>query len=394
MKKICVITTTRAEYGVLRPLLRHIEQDAELELCLIVTGTHLSKAYGYTVTEIENDAFPIAERVPILGEDLSRAGICDVMGRAGSLFGKVYKKQKPDIVIVVGDRYELLPICGSAMVFGIPIAHISGGEITAGAIDDAVRHCVTKMSYLHFPGCEAYRKRIIQLGEEPERVFNFGDIGIENIKRMEYLSKEELEEALGKSLKGPYASVTFHPVTLEEDTAETQTKELIAALMDCADVDFIVTMANADAGGNRINEMFFKAQKTANNIFCYASLGIQRYLSLVKHAEFVIGNSSSGIIEVPCFGIPTINIGDRQKGRIQAESIINCRPVYSEIKKSIEKARTSEFKKIARTAHSPYGDGDTSVQIINKIKEFLVEDKIDLKKKFYDIEGGWSDEII
>lgn len=394
MKKVCVITATRAEYGVLRPLLRQIENDTELELCLVVTGTHLSKKFGYTVTEIEEDAFPIAEKVPILGTDFSREGICDIMAKASSLFGKVYKRQNPDIVIVVGDRYELLPICSSAMVMGIPIAHISGGEITEGAIDDVVRHCITKMSYLHFPGCEKYRERIIQLGEEPERVFNFGDIGVENIKTMEYLSKEELEKSIGKSLVKPYACVTFHPVTLEEGTAEQQTKELIHALSDCQDLEFIVTMANADTDGNKINELFMKCQKQVNNIFCYSSLGIQRYLSLVKYAEFVIGNSSSGIIEVPCFGIPTINIGDRQKGRIQAESIINCAPSYGQIKESIRIARSLKFRKIAKKAINPYGEGQTSQQIVNTIKEFLGENKINLKKKFFDIEGNWYNEII
>ena len=307
------------------------------------------------------------------------------MGNAAKLFGDMYERQKPDIIVVVGDRYELLPICSSAMIYGIPIAHISGGELTEGAVDDSVRHCITKMSYLHFPGCEAYRRRIIQLGESPDRVFNFGDIGVENIKKMKYLTKSELDRTLGKSLSRPFASVTFHPVTLEEGTAEYQTKELIEAMSVCNEIDFIVTMANADADGEKINELFMNAARTKNNIFCYTSLGIQRYLSLLKYSEFVLGNSSSGIIEAPCFGIPTINIGDRQKGRIQASSIINCQPNKEDIVRSIKKALSPEFKCIAKSTINPYGEGDTSVNILNTIKSFLIDKKIDLKKEFYDV---------
>lgn len=388
MKRICVVTATRAEYGLLRRIINCIFLDDELELNLIVTGTHLSEDYGYTIEEIKKDGFPITEEIQILEKDYTEVAICKVMGNASTLFGEMYEKYKPDIVLVEGDRYELIPICSSAMIFRIPIAHVSGGELTEGLLDDAVRHCITKMSYLHFPGCEEYRKRIIQLGEEPNRVFNFGDVGVENVKKMNYLSKKELETALDISLEKPFASVTFHPVTLEKNTAEKQVKELLTVLDDCSDVNFIVTMANADLQGEVINKLFRESSLKSKNIFCYKSLGIQKYLSLVKYSLFVIGNSSSGIVEAPCFGIPTINIGDRQKGRLRADSIIDCLPRKEDIKKSIEKALSPEFRKIAKEAKNPYGDGNTSQQIINTIKSFLNNtEHINLKKKFYDIEG-------
>lgn len=384
MKKICVVTSTRAEYGLLRRVIQNIFKDDELELVLAVTGTHLSEDYGYTIEEIIKDGFPIAEKIQIMEEVNTSSDVCKIMGNAAIRFGKMFDRQKPDLLVVEGDRYELLPICSSAMMFGIPIAHISGGEITEGAIDDVVRHCLTKMSYLHFPGCEEYKRRIIQLGEEPERVFNYGDIGVENVRKMEYLTKKELEDFLGLSLEKPYASVTFHPVTLEKNTAENQTKELIAALEEYSEIIFIVTMANADPQGQVINKIFQRGADRSHNIFCYASLGIQRYLSLMKYAEFVIGNSSSGIVEAPCFGIPTINIGDRQKGRLRSDSVIDCAPVKEEICQSIDKACSSEFKKIAANAVNPYGDGDTAKNIVNTMKSFLIS-SIDLKKKFYDV---------
>lgn len=230
MKKICVVTATRAEYGLLRRVINEIYHDKELELCLVVTGTHLMKKYGYTIDEIENDGFPIAQKIEVSIQGNSEKEICYTMGEMTMKFADMYEQQKPDMLIVEGDRYELLPICSAAMMFGIPIAHISGGEVTEGAVDDVVRHCVTKMSYLHFPGCEEYCKRVIQLGESPERVFNYGDVGVENVRKMEFLSKEQIEESLKISLRKPYASVTFHPVTLEKDTAVAQAQALLNVL--------------------------------------------------------------------------------------------------------------------------------------------------------------------
>ncbi len=383
-KRICVVTATRAEYGILRNVIQKIVMDIDLELYLVVTGTHLSKKYGYTIREIQEDGIPISETIDILNEKNDEVGITEAMGKATIKFGEMFWRVKPSMLIVLGDRYELLPICQCALVCGIPISHISGGELTEGAIDDAIRHAVTKMSHLHFPGCEIYRQRIIQMGEEPDRVFNYGDVGVENIKKMEYMSITELEEDLGIALDKPFACVTFHPVTLEKQTAETQLKELLLALMEINDMQFIITKANADVEGKVINDCIDHYVTKSSNCVGFASLGIRRYLSLMKECEFVIGNSSSGIVEAPSLKVPTINIGNRQKGRLQAESILNCEPKKREILDSIRKARTMEFKRIAQKVKNPYGEGETSTLIVEEIKRFLNrEDK--MIKHFYDI---------
>lgn len=385
MKKIGVITATRAEYGVLRNLIALINQDKDLELCLMVTGAHLSEKHGHTIQEIYEDGFPIAEKIPILlADDSSDFGITQIMGNACKRFGEVFRKQQPDMIVVVGDRYELLPICSAAVIMGIPISHISGGEITEGAVDDIVRHCITKMSQLHFPGCEIYRKRIIQMGEEPERVFNYGDIGVENIKKMHYMSKEELEKDLKFSLDMPYACVTFHPVTMERGTAKAQIDELLAVLGSITDMKFIITKANADAGGQIINDRIDDFVSKTDNSVAFHSLGIKRYLSLMRHCEMIIGNSSSGIVEAPCFGIPTVNVGNRQKGRLKAESVIDCEPNRKSIAEAIQHARTKEFRELSYEAVNPYGEGKTSELIINEIKSFLAE-KSGICKHFYDL---------
>lgn len=385
MKKICVVTATRAEYGLLVNVIRRIHEDPDLELCLAVTGTHLSKDYGNTVEEIEQSGFPIAERIAILEEDDGPEGICQTMGRAASLFGRMYARQKPDMLVVLGDRYELLPICGSALQFRIPIAHISGGEVTSGALDDIYRHCITKMSQLHFPGCEAYRRRIIQLGEDPQRVFNFGDVGVENIMKMDYMDKAELEESIGFLLDAPYGCVTFHPPTMEGEEAASQIKEVLEALEAFPEMKFIITKANADAGGRQINEMMDAYAAKHENWRCFFSLGIRRYLSALKYCAMVIGNSSSGIVEAPCFHVPTINIGNRQDGRLQAESIINCEPKKHEIVSAMRRAGSGEFLETAERAQNPYGKGDTSEHIVEEIKKFLWACG-GFQKKFYDMD--------
>ena len=384
MKKICVVTATRAEYGLLRGVLRHIQNDPELELCLIVTGTHLIPEFGYTVREIEHDGFPIAEKVALemragAPEDVSRT-----MGQAFLAFSDVYQRHKPDFLIVLGDRYELIPICFCAVNSGVPIAHISGGETTEGAIDEIVRHCVTKMSYLHFPGCEAYRKRIIQLGEVPERVFNFGDPGVENTKKVPLLSRKELSDSIGFSLMEPYFSVTFHPVTMEATDAERQVDALLAALAELSQYRFLITKANADAGGAVINRKLTQFADAHSNCLLVSSLGIRRYLSSLKYAEGIIGNSSSGIVEAPCFGIPTINIGDRQKGRLQAESILNCPPEKDAILRTILESQTSDFRYRASRAVNPYECQNTAENIVKTVKETL-EHPLNLKKPFFDV---------
>ncbi len=385
MKNVCVVTTTRADYGALKNTMRAIDNDDNLNLITVVTGTHLMESYGKTVNEIVDDGFDIDHTIDIDFTSKSTKDISLIVGQLSIKFAELYADIKPDLLLVLGDRFELIPICFCAVNENIPIAHISGGEVTAGAIDDCVRHCVTKMSYIHFPGCEEYRKRIIQLGENPERVYNFGDVGVENIYKEEVLTKQELEESIGIQLDKPYYSVTFHPVTLEYLHIEEQMEQLLKAIHTFPEFDFIITKANADIGGSIINDMIDNFVKTNDNCYAFSSLGIRRYLSLLKYSSGIIGNSSSGIIEAPCFDIPTINIGNRQKGRLQAESIINCEPTTEEIVSAIKLSYTDEFKKKLHNVENPYGKGDTSANIVKTINHYLENEKIDLKKGFYDI---------
>lgn len=384
MKKICVVTATRAEFGLLLNVMKRIEEDPELKLCLVVTGTHLLASQGNTVREIEASGIPIAEKIPILEENDSPEEICRAMGRICARFGELYARQKPDLLVVLGDRYELIPICGCALQFRIPIAHISGGEVTAGALDELYRHAVTKMSHLHFPGCGAYRKRIIQMGEAPGRVFDYGDVGVENIRTMDFMEKKELEESIEFSLDRPYACVTFHPPTMEGEEAASQIREVLMALEAFPEMKFILTKANADSGGQEINEIMDRYAEEHENWKCFPSLGVRRYLSALKYCEMVIGNSSSGIVEAPCFHIPTVNIGSRQEGRLQAESIINCPPAKKEIISAIKRAKSREFQDIAKQAVNPYGNGDTSYRIAAELKKYLKSP--DVRKNFYDVE--------
>ncbi len=386
MKTVCVVTATRAEYGLLKNIIKLIEKDEELKLVLVATGTHLSKDFGYTVTEIREDKLPISAEIDILVEEEGGISASKTMAKAFYKFSDFFKNCKPDMLVVLGDRYELLPICACAMNEQIPISHISGGEITEGVIDDTIRHCVTKMSYLHFVSCEAYRKRVIQLGEEPSRVFNFGDVGVENICNMKLMGKSELEQEIGFCLDNPYGVVTFHPVTLEKASALKQLEELLNALKATEDMNFIITKSNADTEGKEINDRIDEFVEKNKNCKSYYSLGLLRYLSAVQYSEFVIGNSSSGIVEVPAFGIPTINIGDRQKGRLQANSILNCEPEKEAIIRQIKMARREEFKNNIKIDQNPYKGKDTSKLIVETIKRFLYIEGIELKKQFYDVE--------
>ena len=431
-KKICVVTATRAEFGLLLNVIQRIRKDPELELCLAVTGTHLSDAYGMTVREIEESGVPIAERIPILtdgtaagavgasvrgetvaggagasvpgSEDAGALAVCQAMGQASARFGELYARQRPDLLVVLGDRYELIPICAAALQFQIPIAHISGGEVTRGALDDSYRHCITKMSHLHFPGCAAYRQRIIQLGEDPRRVFDYGDVGVENIVTMNVMSKEELEESIGFSLGESYACVTFHPPTAEaagrattaagarattaavrESAAVTQIRAVLDALEAFPEMRFLITKANADAGGREINAVIDAYTARHENWICFFSLGVRRYVSALNYCDMVIGNSSSGIVEAPCFHIPTVNIGSRQDGRLMAESILSCAPKTQDIIAAMRRAMSPEFAEIVKRARNPYGGGDTSRRIVEEIKRFL--ERPEFQKIFYDLDG-------
>lgn len=386
LKKVAVVTATRAEYGILKNVIHCIEQSEGLELCLMVTGTHLVSEYGMTINEIEEDGYPVAEKVDILMSSNNQVAISKTMGMAMILFAEAFERQKPDMLVVLGDRYELISVCSAAMNARIPIAHISGGETTQGAIDECVRHCITKMSYLHFPACETYRRRIIQLGEAPERVFNFGDVGVEMVKTMPKLSKEELEKSIDYRLDKPYFSVTFHPVTLESDEAANQMREVLSALEMFPDMKFVITKANADAGGKEINSLIDEYVAEHDNCVAFYSLGIRRYMSLLQYSNGILGNSSSGIVEAPSFGIPTINIGNRQKGRLQADSIINCEPDKEQIVEAIKKSQSENFLKSAKITENPYGGEEVSRRIVETIRDFLYENKIHLSKKFCDVE--------
>ena len=383
---IGVVTATRAEYGLLKPLIQKINEDLDTDLQLIVTGTHLIEEYGYTVKFIKEDNYPIAAEVPVKICTNSASEISQTMGRYFQAFSEVFQKVKMDCVVVLGDRYELIPICFCAANAKIPIAHISGGEVTEGAIDDAVRHCITKLSYLHFPACEIYRRRIIQLGEDPMRVFNVGDPGVENIKKMKFLSRQDLGNILSTDLEKPYFLVIFHPITLDKVKPEIQIRRLLSAIENFKDIQFIFLKSNADIGGEMINQYLKEFVKRNNNCKLFSSLKIEQFLSLQKYSLGLIGNSSSGIVETPCLGIPTINIGDRQKGRLLADSIISCSVDIIEIKSAIKLALSTEFREKAKKAINPYGSGDTSTKILYHIKQFIYENNINLKKNFYDIQ--------
>lgn len=381
-KKISVVTATRAEYGLLRPLLLRLLDCEEWELQLLVTGTHLAKEFGNTYREIEEDQIPIFRKIPIMEPGDDAYAVSLMMANALRGFGRYFKEEEPDLLILLGDRTEMLSVASAAMNARVPIAHLHGGELTQGAVDDCVRHAITKMSYLHFPSAEAYRRRIIQMGEEPDRVFQVGALGVENILKEHMFSLSELEDQGLVPRGGAYAVVTFHPVTLEGAEGETQIWELINAMRQKAEVFFLITKANADAGGRRINEILHRETAKYTNMKLVDSLGMKRYLSAVKYARFVLGNSSSGIIEAPALGVPTVNIGDRQKGRIQAESILNCQPKQAEIVKAMEQALQMDRAKVK----SPYGDGTTSEQIVSVLKKYLNGEGMELKKTFYDME--------
>ena len=386
MKRIGIMTGTRAEYGLLKSLMQEINKDNDLELYLIVSGMHLSPEFGMTYKEIEEDGFEINAKVEMLLSSDSPAGISKSIGLGVIGFADEFQRADLDMLILLGDRYEALSAAISAMVMRIPIAHLHGGELTEGAIDEGIRHSITKMSYLHFTSTEEYRRRVIQLGENPERVFCVGAIGVENIKKINLMTKEELERSIHFEIDENTVIVTYHPVTLENNTVEEQFLNLLEVLDRNPKIRMIFTKANADTNGRIVNELIDKyAAQNSERACAFMSLGQKRYLSALKYCRIVIGNSSSGIIEAPSFGKPIINIGDRQKGRICADSVINCGYTQQEIQQAMETALTEEFKNKARNCRNPYEKENTAANIISVIKDYLLNDKIKLKKGFYDI---------
>ena len=386
MKRIGIMTGTRAEYGLLKSLMQEINKDNDLELYLIVSGMHLSPEFGMTYKEIEEDGFEINAKVEMLLSSDSPAGISKSIGLGVIGFADEFQRADLDMLILLGDRYEALSAAISAMVMRIPIAHLHGGELTEGAIDEGIRHSITKMSYLHFTSTEEYRRRVIQLGENPESVFCVGAIGVENIKKINLMTKEELERSIHFEIDENTVIVTYHPVTLENNTVEEQFLNLLEVLDRNPKIRMIFTKANADTNGRIVNELIDKyVAQNSERACAFMSLGQKRYLSALKYCRIVIGNSSSGIIEAPSFGKPIINIGDRQKGRICADSVINCGYTQQEIQQAMETALTEEFENKARNCRNPYEKENTAANIISVIKDYLLNDKIKLKKGFYDI---------
>lgn len=377
MRKIMVVTGTRAEYGLLKNTIKKIENSKLLELQLVVTGAHLSHKYGYTVQDIVDDGFRIEEKIPILLEGESE--ISKEMGLLMVQLSQTMKRLKPDVLLILGDRYEIFAAVSVAMAMNIPIAHISGGEVTEGAIDEQIRHAITKMAHIHFPGAKIYGENIANMGEESWRIFDVGDPGIENIKLTKFLSKEELEQSLGVSIDTKTLLVTFHPVTLERKMLESQIDNLLEAL-EKINGKKIITYPNSDNGGEIIIERLKQFAEKNKDVFLFKSLGILRYLSVMKLCGAIVGNSSSALVEAPFLKKPVVNIGNRQKGRLTANNIICCGNDSREIKESIDKALSTDFKITVGNTESLYGEGNTSKDIVSVLEKMEINDKL-LKKK-------------
>jgi len=384
-RKICVITGTRAEYGLLRWVMQGIKDDPELTLQIIATGMHLSPEFGLTYREIEKDGFQIDRKVEMLTSSDTPVGIAKSMGLGMIGIADALNELIPDLIVVLGDRFEIFSAVSAALVARIPVAHLHGGEATEGLIDEAIRHSITKMSHLHFVAAEEYRRRVIQLGEQPERVFLVGGLGIDNIKRLKLLDRAELEASLDFKLGPKNLMITFHPVTLETATATDQMAELLAALADRKDTQLIFTLPNADTDGRALIKMVEQFVAQHANARAYTSLGQLRYLSCVANVDAVVGNSSSGLAEVPSFKKGTINIGDRQRGRLQAASVINSEPIRENIEAALEKLYSTNFQAKLGQVCNPYGEGGASDAIISIVKSVSFVDLI--KKRFYD-DGG------
>ncbi len=392
-RKICIVTGSRAEYGLLYWLMREIHDDTNMELQIIATCMHLSPEFGLTYKLIENDGFHINKKIEMLLSSDTPIGISKSMGLGMIGFGEAYAELRPNIVVLLGDRFETICAAIGACVARIPIAHLHGGETTQGAMDEAFRHSITKMSHLHFTATDEYRKRVIQLGENPERIFNVGGLGIDNIKKLKFLSREKFEHSIDFKLGPKNLLITFHPVTLEHASAKEQFQNLLDALDELQDAKLIFTKPNADTEGRIIIQMIDEyVSKNSHKSVAFISLGQLRYLSALQYVDGVVGNSSSGLAEAPTFKIGTINVGDRQKGRVKAENVIDCNPTKESILTATTKLYSDEFQGKLKNVTNPYGEGGAA----KKIKEVIKEKDLSgiLKKKFYDIEKyHFSDRI-
>lgn len=382
MKKVCVFTGTRAEYGLLKPLMKKIKEHKKMKLQIIVSGMHLSSEFGETYKEIEKDGFSIDEKIEILLSSDTKKATCKSMGLGMISYSDAIDRLKPDLMILLGDRFESFCIATAANIMNVPIAHLHGGESTQAQIDEFMRHSITKMSYLHFTSTEDYKKRVIQLGENPDRVFNVGAIGVENIKNIDLLDKKTLEDDLMFSIDDKTILFTYHPITLNNNQSKKDILEILDILDKFKDLKVIFTKANADSEGRIINACIENFIKNKKNMVLFDSLGSVRYLSLLQYVKAVLGNSSSGILEAPSFGIKTINIGNRQKGRVKSESIIDIEII--DLYKTLESILNEDNNKL--NIKNPYYKENTTNNIIKIIEDFLFNKKINLEKKFYDID--------
>ena len=386
MRKICVVTGTRAEYGLLYWLMKEIGVDKDLKLQIIATGMHLSEEFGSTYQQIEKDGFTIDKKVDISLVSDTELSISKSMGLGMIGFADAFNVLQPDLIVVLGDRFEIFSAVSVAMIAKIPVAHIHGGEITEGAFDESIRHSITKMSHLHFTATEEYKNRVIQLGEQPSRVFNVGGLGVDNINKLKLLSRVEFEKAINFSLGENNILVTFHPVTLEKSTAGIQFKELLNSLDGLKNTKIIFTKANSDTDGKIINSMIDDYVAKHSNAISFTSMGQLNYLSALQFIDAVVGNSSSGLLEAPSFKIGTIDIGDRQKGRIKAASVISCLPNKNSISNTFKELYSKQFQSVVGKVENPYGKGGASKKIISIIRDINL--KGILKKPFYDLMVG------
>lgn len=384
MRNIAVVTGTRSEYGLLKNIMKTIKNDNLLNLQIIVTGSHLSPNLGLTIKEIIDDGFFIDEKCPILMEYMGKDKNAREMSIAINEFARAFSRLNPDILLILGDRYEALAAAITAMTMNVPIAHISGGEITEGAMDEQIRHSITKLSHIHFPGAKIYGENIIKMGEEPWRVFNVGDPGIENIKSIKFLSRDDLKKDLGVDINEDTILVTYHPVTLEVDRVDNQIKNLIEAL-DRTNKNIIITYPNSDNGGNKIIEQLKIFEKGNAKVHLFKSLGSIKYLSVMKYCGVIVGNSSSAIVEGSFLKKPVVNVGTRQKGRLMSNNIIQVSNDTTDIYNGIMKACLLEFKGLCSNIESLYGDGNTSYDIVKTLKEIDINERL-LKKKLF-----WSE---
>ena len=383
-RKVCIATGTRADWGLLSNIAKELNNRPDVELQIIATNMHLSPKFGNTYKEIEADGFKINYRVPVETDDDTAYDTVKSMSSIMAGFANAFETLKPDIIVILGDRYEMLAVASTATIYRIPIAHIAGGAISEGAYDENIRHSITKMSHIHLTETEEYRKRVIQLGENPERVINTGAIGVYNINNIPLLAKEEVEQYIGMKIIGETIQITFHPATLDSVPPEVQCKNLLAALDRHPECRIIFTYPNNDTDGNIIIDLLEKfVSVNRHRAVIFPSLGMKRFLSLLKYISGVVGNSSSGIVEVPSMHIPTLDIGIRQKGRLAAESVIHCGTSIDEIDKGIETILSPEFKEKARGMSNPYEQKDTLNKIVTAICETPLDDII--RKPFYNL---------